>query len=259
MGDSQNPHSIAVSDASEANMTSDSSSTPSGSKPKKKEGLLPNLLFNIIIPTVILTKFSDADSLGTTWSIVVALAFPIGYGLKDFIDTRKLNFFSALGVFSVLLTGGMSLLQLDPKYIAIKEAAIPGLFGLATLISIYTRYPLVKVFLYNDKVMQIEKIDSALKAHNAEAAFEKTLKIASWMVAGSFFLSSVLNYGLARYLLVSPPGTPEFNAELGKMTALSFPVIALPATVILVIAMVYLFKKIGQLTELTLEDIINEA
>ncbi len=228
-------------------------------KPKKKESLIANLLFNIIIPTVILTKFSDADALGTTWSIVVALAFPIGYGLKDFVDTGKINFFSALGVISVFLTGGMSLLELDPKYIAIKEAAIPGLFGIATLISVYTKYPLVKVFLYNDKIMQVDRIAAALKAHNTEVEFEKTLRIASWMVAGSFFLSSVLNYGLARYLLISPPGTPEFNAELGKMTALSFPVIALPATAVLIAAMIYLFKRIGKLTDLTLEDVINDG
>lgn len=226
--------------------------------PAKRESLLANLLLNIVIPTVILTKMSGEEYLGTKLAIVVALAFPILYGLKDFISERKINFFSALGVVSIALTGGISLLELDPQYIAIKEAAIPGLFGLATLISLKTRYPLVKTFLYNDKVLQVEKVAHALKEHGNEAAFEKALSIASLLVAFSFFLSSLLNYVLAKVLLVSPPGTEEFNAELGKMTALSFPVIAVPATLVMMIALFYLFRSINKLTHLKLEEIITE-
>ena len=104
----------------------------------KSESLLLNLLFNIIIPTVILTKLSGDDYLGTRLAIVVALAFPVIYGLKDFVTARRINFFSALGVVSVFLTGGISLLELDPAYIAIKEALIPAIFGLATIVSLKT-------------------------------------------------------------------------------------------------------------------------
>lgn len=222
----------------------------------RRESLLINLLLNIIIPTVILTKFSGDKYLGTQWSIVVALAFPIGYGLNDFRRTGKLNLFSALGVISIFLTGGISLLQLDPKYIAIKEATIPGLFGIATLISVKTPYPLVKTFLYNDKVLQVDKVASALQKEGTEPEFNAALNNASYLVALSFFLSSVLNYGLAKYLLVSPPGTEQFNAELGKMTALSFPVIAVPATAVMMIALFYLFKRIKTLTHLDLDDIL---
>lgn len=228
-------------------------------KPPKKESLLVNLLVNIVIPTLILTKLSSDDYLGVQWAIVVALAFPLGYGLRDFIATRKINVFSALGFISVLLTGGISLLQLDPQYIAIKEAAIPGLIGLATLISVKTRWPLVKVFLYNDKVLKIEKVDAALRAHNAEGEMEKTLRIASYLVAVSFFVSSVLNYVLAKVVLTSPPGTVAFNEELGKMTALSYPVIVVPAMLVMFIALFYLFRNIHNLTGLPLEDVINDG
>ncbi len=41
-------------------------------------------------------------------------------------------------------------------------------------------------------------------------------------------LSAVGNYALARYLVVSPAGTPAFNEELGRLTALSFPVLMVP-------------------------------
>jgi hypothetical protein len=97
------------------------------STPKKGNGFFANLIFNIIVPTLILTKLSAPEYLGPVWSIVVALSFPIGYGLWDLKQSGKVNGFSVLGIISVFLTGGISLLQLDPKYIAIKEAAIPAI------------------------------------------------------------------------------------------------------------------------------------
>ncbi len=224
----------------------------------KKHSLLANLAFNIIIPTVILSKLSGDDYLGPIYAVVVALAFPIAWGLRDYVSAHKPNFFSILGVISVVLTGGMSLLQLPPQYIAIKEAFIPGLLGLATLISVYTRYPLVRTFLYNDQILQVDKVSAALHAHSATDAFERHLKVASYLVAGSFFLSSLLNYLLAKIILVSAPGSSEFAQELGKMTALSFPVIALPCTLVLAGTLYYLLHNIQKLTQLTLDDIVQE-
>ena len=223
----------------------------------KRENMLLNILFNIAIPTIILMRFSGESQLGPQLGIVVALSFPIAYGVKDYFRLHKINFFSALGVFSVTMTGGMSLLELDPKYIAIKEAAIPLAFGIATLISLKTKYPLVKVFLFNDMVMETEKVHQALASNNTEQAFERALVVASAMLAGSFLLSSILNYILARVLLVSPPGTEAFNSELGRMTALSFPVIALPAMLVMMAALFYLFRQIKILTQLELEEILR--
>ncbi|WP_096087741.1 VC0807 family protein [Agaribacterium haliotis] len=227
-------------------------------KQPKKESLLLNLLLNIIIPTLILTKFSGEDQLGPKLSIVVALAFPIVYGVADFFRERKINFFSALGVISVFLTGGISLLELPPQYIAIKEAAIPALIGIATLISTYTPYPLVKVFLYNDKVLHTQRIAEQLKKRETEAEFESCLVKASYIVAASFFLSSVLNYVLAKMVVVSAPGTEAFAEELGKMTAYSYVVIVVPSIAVMLGAMIYLFKRITRLTGLELEDVFHE-
>jgi len=226
-------------------------------KPEKKENILVNILINIVIPTVILSKFSGEDSLGVKLAIIVALAFPIAYGLFDIRRSGKFNLFSALGIFSVAMTGGMALLKLPPQYIMIKEAAIPAIFAIVTLISLKTRYPLVKTFLYNDKIMQVDKVSAALEERGTEQQFDKALVNASYLMALSFVVSSILNYVLAKILLVSEPGTEAFNAELGKMNALSFPVIAIPATIVMMFALFYLFKKIKALTQLDLEDILK--
>ncbi len=225
---------------------------------KKSSGFLVNLLFNIVIPTLILSKLSEDHQLGPVWALVAALAFPLGFGLWELQQSKKVNFLSVLGVISVLLTGGISLLQLDPAYIAIKEAAVPGIIALMVLISQRSKYPLVKKILLNDELMDIAKLEACLKARNAEQLFATKLQNCAYLVASSFVVSSVLNYGLAKYLLVSAPGTAAFNEELAQMTALSYPVIALPCTVMLMVAIWYLFSQIGKVTGESIESFLRQ-
>ena len=226
--------------------------------PQKQENQLLSLACNLIIPPLILTMLSEPEYLGIKLAIVVALAFPIIYGAHYLLDRGKLNPFSALGIISVGLTGGISLMELDVIYIAIKEAAVPAIIGLATLASLKTQQPLIHTFLLNDSIFETKKITQSLREKNAEAAFDRLLVNASWILAGSFLLSSILNYLLAVIILTAEPGTVAWNEQLGKMTALSFPVIALPATLVLVADMFYLFKGITRLTGMSMEDMLKQ-
>lgn len=227
--------------------------------PAQKGGFLSNLLFNIVIPVVILTKFSQESALGPVWSIVVALAFPVAFGLWEMRVTGKVNGFSILGVVSVLLTGGISLLQLDPKYIAIKEAAIPGLIGLAVIVSQGSHRSVVKMLIFNDKIIQIGRVHDALAKLGNKAKFDQKMSIVTYIVASSFFLSSALNYMLAKLVLKSPAGTSQFNEELGRMTALSYPVIVIPSMIVLVGAVWYLLAQLKALTKLPLDDLMVDS
>jgi hypothetical protein len=175
----------------------------------------------------------------------------------DFARRREWNIISILGFVSVLLTGGIGLLQLDPKWIAVKEAAVPAVIGIAVLVSLRTRFPIVRTFLYNDKIIRVDAVDEALQRRGNRRAFEQTLVNASWMLAASFFVSAVLNFVLAKLIVKSPPGTTAFNEELGRMTALSYPVIVVPSMIIMITALWYLFSRIRRLTDMDLEQILK--
>lgn len=231
---------------------------PTQKSQPQKGGFFSNLMFNILIPVVILTKFSEESALGPLWSIVIALLFPIGFGLWEMRITGKVNGFSILGIVSVLLTGGISLLQLDPKYIAIKEAAIPALIGIAVIVSQKSHRSIVKLLIFNDQIIQIDRVHKALAVQGTESLFEKKMSIVTYIVASSFFLSSVLNYVLAKIVLRSAPGTPEFSAELGRMTALSYPVIVIPSMIVLVGAVWFLISQLKVLTKLNLDELMAE-
>ena len=100
---------------------------------KKKPSPLIEILVNVVIPSVLLMKFSGPEHLGTVNALVVALAFPIIYGSYDLVRNRHLNYIAILGLVSILLTGGIGLLKLDVQWLAIKEAAIPALIGLVVV------------------------------------------------------------------------------------------------------------------------------
>ncbi len=222
---------------------------------KQNENALTNLLFNIIVPAVILMKFSKEQYLGSTWGLVIALAFPAIYFLYDLFKNKKTNFISILGFVSVLLTGGIGLLALSPRIYAIKEALIPFIIGVAVLASVRTKYAVFNKLLYRPEVFEVTKIDQILNDNGNKETFIKKMTYANFFLSSSFFLSSFLNYGLARLIVKSPSGE-AFNEEVGKMTMLSYPVIVLPSMIILGLVFYFFIRDIKRLTGLTFEEVL---
>ena len=214
-----------------------------------------SLSLNVIIPSVIMTKFSSTEYLGPFFGLVVALIFPLGYGFFDLIFRKKYNIYSIIGLISILLTGGIGLFQLSRNWMVAKETLVPFVFGVAISLSNYTRYPLVKTFL--NEVLNIPKINDTCAQYGHEGLFEKKLKISSHLMAVTFFVSAILNYFLAIFILQGEPGTVEFNESLGKMTALSFPVITIPMTIMMGCIIFYLFHSIKKYTSLDIETFMK--
>lgn len=223
----------------------------------KKENLLVNLICNVALPALLMAQLSKETRLGPVWGLIVALAFPVSYGIYDFIARKKTNLFSVLGFVGILLSGVLGLLKLDGHWFAVKDAAIPTLIGVALLVSMRSREPLVKTLFFNDAVIDVARVETALKEHNGEAALASLLRECTVLVALAFFASAVLAYLLARWLLISPGGTAEFNNELAKMHWLSWPVIVIPSMAMMMVAMWRLMKGITQLTGLTFDEVLR--
>ena len=110
----------------------------------------------------------------------------------------------------------------------------------------------------DDQLLDLKKIDEILESKGSKPQMNTILIKSSFLLSLSFFISSLLNYVLAKVLVKSMPGTVAFNEELGKMTALSYPVIALPSMLILMGILYYLFSRIQKLTGLPFENLLNE-
>lgn len=236
----------------------ESPTTPTQELPGHKPRPLIDLLFSIVIPSIILMKFSGDNDLGASGALITALAFPLSLGLHELLKYKKFNFIALLGLISVLLTGGIGLLQLDTQWLAVKEAAIPGLIGAAVLVSTQTRYPLIKTLLYNPKILNVDKIRLKLDELGSTVVFEDRLLNATYLLGGTFFFSAVMNYILAKWIVTSPAGSAAFNEQLGQLTLLSYPMIAIPSMVMMLAIFYYLWRTIHGMTGLALEDILRQ-
>lgn len=226
--------------------------------PRKPENPLVNLVCNIVLPTVVLMKFSTDKWLGPLWGLIVALIFPIGYGIYDLVRRKKTNFLSILGFISVLLSGGLALAKIGSMGFAIKDALLPTVIGIAVLLSLRTKTPLVRELLYNDSIIDVPRVDAALTARGEHERFEERLRRASIWLAVTFIASAPVNFLLARYVLRSPPGTPEFNAELGKMHWVALLVIAVPSMGAMMLVFWKLINSLAELSGLTQDEIFRE-
>ncbi len=211
----------------------------------------------IIVPAVVLMQLSGAERLGPVIALILALAFPVGWGVWDGLRRRKLNWLAVLGVVSTLLTGGIGLLKLDPQWLAVKEAAVPGLIGLVVLGSLWTKTPLIRVLVFNPTLFDVERVHAALELRKNVVPFELRLRTGTLLLACTFFFSAVANYLLASWVVNSPAGTEAFNQELGRLTLLSYPVIALPSMAMMIGLMFWLARGAKSLTGLELGEMLR--
>ncbi len=228
------------------------------SKKNANNKIFLDLFICILIPTLILKKLSGEDNLGPTLAFALAISLPLAMAIYEMVVEKKVGLVSAIGFISILLTGGIGLLKLPKEYIAYKEALIPSVFALAAIASTYTTKPLVRLFLYNDMIMDTQRVAKQLKSNGHEAEFDGVMKKATLILASSFVLSAVLNFVLAKVIIVSETGTEAFNDELGTMTLLSYPVIVLPCMVVTIYTLFFVVRNIRRLTGLKLEDIVQQ-
>lgn len=223
-----------------------------------KNNTFLELIFNIIVPSLILMKLSDDAYLGTVNALIIALAFPIGYGIYDFAKQRTFNFISLLGFLSTLLTGVIGLYELDANWLAIKEAAIPAVIGVVVLVSGFMNKPLIAKLMLNPALFNLNLIYDTLASYGKTDLFRRKINRANHLLASTFVFSSAANYILAKMIVTSQAGTVEFNEQLGEMTLLSYPVIAIPSLIMLIAIMVYVVKTITLLTGLKFEQVLNQ-
>jgi hypothetical protein len=215
-----------------------------------------------VIPVFVLNKLSE--KLGPGNALILALMFPLGYGIYDWIYRKKINAISALGLLNVTITGGLALLGLGGIWFSLKEAAFPLLIGIFVWFSANSENPFIKMLLINPQVMHVDKIESKLKELNNQSLFMQHLSTSTRLLALSFFISAVFNFTLAQFIFLPlPEGLPQteksllLNQQIAQMTSWSFLVIMVPSMLFLIFIFYHLLNGIKKLTQLTMEDIVR--
>lgn len=215
-----------------------------------------SLVINILIPTVIMMRYAGDDKLGAVNALLIALAFPFLYGVWEMAKTRKVGWVPVLGLISIAISGGIGLLKLPASWIAVKEAMIPAILALAILVSAWIGKPLARVFL--DAIIDKDRIYPILEEQGKMDDYDRRTSVATWMLAGTFFLSAVLNFILARIVVTADGGSQQYTEQIGRMTALSFPVITIPVFIALTASIFYIMSTLSKLTGLEMDEVLKD-
>lgn len=223
------------------------------------------MLCNILLPVLILNKaHSFFPSNGEQYSLILALSFPFGYGLREYIQSKTINTLSAIGLVSVLLTGGLALMELEGIFFAIKEALIPLIIALFILFSVFYKKPLLYIVLIKSPLFKSQLILDRVKAKGNEILFNKLMKTGTLWLSTSFLLSALLNFIIAFFVFTNidatlPPKERSqiLNEQIADMTWMGYVMIALPLSLLMIVLIYYLTKQLKKLTELSLEEMIN--
>lgn len=248
-----------------------------------QEHPLANILINVLIPVLALSYLSKDPAIqemlgkevkpwhiGPLKALIAALALPIGYGVWFFIKTRKMNFFSGLGMFSVLLTGGLTLFLWNKDgtvkehaavLFGLKEASIPFVLGLAIIASHWSKTPLLRTFLYSDSLFDVNKIENRVAEIGKQEEYQKVLLNATLLFGVSFFISTIMNFCLSLYFLgdldhAAANAREVYNEKVAKVTGWGFVVIGVPIMIFLFFTLRKLLTGLRTLTGFKDEELM---
>lgn len=220
----------------------------------KAENPFLNILLNVVLPVIVLNKLSD--KIGATNALLLALAFPLGYGFYDLYKRRTVNPMSVLGLLNVGITGGFALLGVSGIWFAVKEAAFPALIGLFVLGSAFSKKPFISTILLNPQVMDLDLLKTSIAATGKELQMQAHLKLSTILFSLSFVFSALANFFLAQHFfqpisqsLSTEEHSQVLNSQIAQMTSWSYVVIMIPSMVILGFVIWFVFAGIKKLTQ----------
>lgn len=222
------------------------------------KSLLWELFFNLCLPTFLLMKGHTLLHVSPKIALALAISCPLSYGILDWIKEAHFNWIAFLGLISIVVKGSVGLLEGSNQLLAINEMLLPtimgcGLFGMRLL----RKPPFLMKFLLNEQFCNAQLILERLEMNKALPVLNKHVIMYEWSLSGLFFFSAVLNYLLARYLVVHPAGSVEFNHELGLLTGWNFAIIAVPATLGLLCIVWRFFTQVQKLSQLTWDELFK--
>lgn len=232
-------------------------------KPQQQpENPLLNLAINIFLPVIILNKGNHY--LDPRWTLLIALMFPLGYGLQDYLRNGHKNYVSLLGMVNILLTGGLALMSLKGQWFAVKEASLPLVLGLMVLGSRWTKNPAARMMFCNPQVLNMDLITEKLTAFRRELDFQKLLETTTVFLSISFFISAAMNFWLAIGIFTDIDMSLEqaardqiLNEQIAKMTWMGFAVIAVPL-MFFSAALVYFFlRRLSKIIDIPINNLLK--
>ncbi|MEQ1504242.1 MAG: VC0807 family protein [Myxococcota bacterium] len=207
----------------------------------------------VVAPTVVLL-FGGAW-LGPKLAVAVAVAFPLGFAAMAIARDGRPTALAALSLASVVITGGIGLLDVDPRWFAVKEAAIPVAIGALMVATASTPWSAIGVVL--DRVLDPERMQSAFDRAGGRAGYDAVTHRATIELGAVTIASGAASFAMARWMVTAASGTDLFSTQLGSYTGWSFVAVTLPVLGLSVWVLRRALERLEYALGVPVEDLIR--
>ncbi len=186
-----------------------------------------DILFTFVLPYALLSPHSlhlPALPVSSYWAYVLAGLLPSLYLLLDTLRRGSVNPFGVFLLVGSLSNALVSFWRLDGVYFALKDASHSLLLIVVCCVSIALRRPLFEFLFYGLLAPETPQRQWQLTRALRRADIRPVLGWATACVALKAAVLAVISYAVARLVVMAPFGAPQFNAQVARAHAITFPV-----------------------------------
>ena len=110
--------------------------------------------------------------------------------------------------------------------------------------------------LLNGAIFDLQKIKTSI-IEERQSEFDDILKKAGYYLIAGFFISSIIQFILASFIVISEPGQPSFNEQVSTMTWVSYLAVLVPTILLVGKGYLGLISDLEKITSLKKEDFLK--
>ena len=193
-----------------------------------------DFLFGLVIPIIILTRFSD--ELGNITAYVVSMMVPVVWVAADlFFITKRFNFITSFLGLNAVVRGALAFWFVDGAAYAFKDTAPSLLWVVIFGASLVFGRPLISAFLEQTFDPRTPEQERSIRDLFDERPVWRALWLGTLAMVVLSIITSVANFFLNLWIVAAEFGTEAFNVQVAEANAIARFAIAIPEALALVV------------------------
>lgn len=200
-----------------------------------------DFLFGLIIPIVILSRFSD--ELGNITAYVVSALVPVAWVALDlFFITKRFNFITSFLGLNAVVRGILAFWFVDGAAYAFKDSAPSLLWVVVFGASLVFGRPLISAFLEQTFDPRTPQQEHSIRSLFDERPVRRALWLGTLAMVILSTVTGVANFFLNLWIVTAEFGTEAFNLQVAEANAIARFAVAIPEALVLVVIMSLVMK-----------------
>lgn len=202
-----------------------------------------DLLFGLVIPVIILSRFSE--ELGAVPAYVISALVPVGWVVVDLLFvTRRFNFITSFLGLNAIVRGILAFWFVDGALYAMKDSAPSLLWVVVFGGSLVFGRPMISAFLAQAFDPRTGEQERSLKSLFDERPVGRALWAGTAAMVVVSVITTVANFFLNLWIVTAEFGTGAFNTQVAESNAIARIAIAIPESVALMVVIGLVVKSV---------------